>query len=121
SNLFLHYDNNIYIKRVVGIPGDVIKYSIINGKVVVLINGIPEKKVIEDNYTLIEETEKNSPLISSMILQKEFVVKEGEFYVLGDNRIQSFDSRVFGSISQRQIIGKGIIKYWPLKEFGIIK
>jgi len=121
SNITLHYDNNIYIKRVIGIPNDIIKYTIINGKVVILINGVPEKKVIDDNYNLIEETEKNSPLISSMILQKEYIVKEGEFYVLGDNRIQSFDSRVFGSISKKQIIGKGILKYWPLNEFGLIK
>ena len=121
SNIVKHYDNDIYIKRVIGIPNDVIKYSIVNGKVIVLVNGVPEKKVIEDDYLLIEETEKNSPLLSSMILKKEYIVKEGEFYVLGDNRIQSFDSRVFGSISKKQIIGKSILKYWPINEFGLLK
>jgi signal peptidase I len=121
STYLNHYDNNIYIKRVVGLPNDKIKYAVVNGKVVVLINGIPEKKVIDSNYGLIEETDNNSVLLSNMILQNEYIVKENEFYVLGDNRINSNDSRIWGSISKKQIIGKAIIKYWPTNVFGVIK
>jgi signal peptidase I len=121
SNYLHHLDNNIYIKRVVGLPNDKIKFSIINGKVIVLINGIPEKKVIDSNYSLIEENENNSILKSNMILQNEYIIKENEFYVLGDNRVNSNDSRIWGAISKKQIIGKAILKYWPTNEFGVIK
>ncbi|OHD13508.1 MAG: signal peptidase I [Spirochaetes bacterium GWD1_27_9] len=120
-NYTKHYDSNIYIKRVIGLPNDKIKYQLVNGEVVVLINGIPEKNLIQVGYEIIEETEKNSALISSLMMQNEYVVKEGEFYVLGDNRVYSSDSRIFGAIAKRQIIGKGILKYWPIPQFGIVK
>jgi signal peptidase I len=121
SKIVHHYDNNIYIKRVVGLPKDKIKFSLVNGKVIVLINGIPEKRVIDLNYGLIEETEKSTPLIASILLQTEYVIKDGEYFVLGDNRISSSDSRIWGSISKKQIQGKAILKYWPIKDFGVVK
>jgi signal peptidase I len=123
SNIVRHYDSNVYVKRIVGIPGDRIKFNVVNGTVVVYINGIPEKKAIELDYKTIEENEKNSKLLSLMTLQNEYVVKEGEYYVLGDNRISSSDSRIWGSygVTPKQIIGKAIIKYWPTNQIGVFK
>jgi len=120
SNIIKHYDNNIYIKRIIGIPKDKIKFSLINGKIITLINGIPEKRVIDLNYSLIEETEKKSLLISTLILQDEYVLKENQYYVLGDNRVVSLDSRIWGPINENQIIGKAFLKFWPTKIFGFV-
>ena len=121
SGYFKLYESNIYIKRVIGIPGDKIKFKVINNKIVVFINGVEERKVINIDYKLIEETEENSPLLGNMILQNEFDVKEGEFYVLGDNRVSSADSRIWGTVKSKQIIGKAFVKYWPLNQFGVIR
>ncbi|HQH31727.1 MAG TPA: signal peptidase I, partial [Spirochaetota bacterium] len=121
SKYFQRYDTNIYLKRVIGIPGDKIKYIIQDKKVVVLINDLPEKNVISSSYRLIEENEDSSPLLSNMILQEEKEVKEGEYYVLGDNRASSSDSRIWGTVSSKQIIGKAFLKYWPMSNFGVIR
>lgn len=121
SKYFQRYDTNVYLKRVIGIPGDKIKYIIQDKKVIVLINGLPEKSVISSDYKLIDENEDNSPLLSNMILQEEKEVKDGEYYVLGDNRASSSDSRIWGSVSSKQIIGKAFLKYWPLSNFGAIR
>jgi signal peptidase I len=77
--------------------------------------------VINIDYQLIDETEENSPLLSNMILQNETVLKDGEFYVLGDNRISSSDSRIYGPIKSKQIVGKAVLKYWPLRSFGAVR
>lgn len=120
SSFFKTYDTNMYIKRVIGLPGDKIKFEFQNNKVVVFINGILEKKVINLNYKIIEETEENSPLISSMLIQGEIILKENEYYVIGDNRVVSSDSRIWGPVNSNQIIGKAILRYWPISSFGLI-
>lgn len=121
SSIIKHYETNMYIKRVIGIPGDNIKFEIQNKKVVLFINNNLEKKIINLNYKIIEESEDNNPLISSMILREEIVLKKDEYFVIGDNRPNSFDSRIWGPISSKQIVGKAVLKYWPLSYFGFIK
>ncbi len=105
-------DENIYIKRVIGVPGDTIKFKNIDGKTEVFINDILEKNAIDRKYDIIDDNEKY-PLISETRVGKD------EYYVLGDNRKNSSDSRVWGSIKSNQIIGKAIYEYHP--KFGVIK
>jgi signal peptidase I len=109
----LNDTRNVYIKRIIGIPGDVIKYQLVENKIVLFINGVPEKEVINMNYKIAEDIDRY-PILS------EYTVKNNEYYVLGDNRKYSFDSRFIGSISSKQIIGKAVIKYWN-KPFNWIK
>jgi signal peptidase I len=52
--------------------------------------------------------------------QTRWVVPEGELFVMGDHRQVSEDSRVFGPIPVSSVIGRGVVRYWPLSEFGII-
>ena len=104
---------NTYIKRVIGLPGDRIKYEVENNQIVVYINDKPEFQVINKPYQIIEENLDNSLLLSKMTLKKEYLVKENEFYVLGDNRVSSIDSRVWEGVTFDQIIGKAILKYYP--------
>ncbi|MCG8569453.1 MAG: signal peptidase I [Spirochaetes bacterium] len=112
---------NILVKRVIGLPGDKIRFEIKNNSVVTYINGIAEKELITVNYKIIEETIKNSPLLDSMILKNEITVPENQYFVLGDNRISSSDSRIWGSVQAKQIIGKAVFCYFPFSNFGFIK
>ncbi|MCH5150360.1 MAG: signal peptidase I [Spirochaetales bacterium] len=120
-SLTKHYDSSVYVKRVVGIPGDKIRFRLINDEVILTINGIPEKEIIPENYQIVKETRSNSKLLTTMIIQNEYILKDNEYYVLGDNRISSSDSRIWGSVKKDQIIGKVIFKYWPFDAFGVAK
>ena len=90
-------DNRFYVKRVIGLPGDIVE--VINNKI--FING---KQKIED-YTRGDETQVYD--------QDKWFVGENEFFVLGDNRYRdlSKDSRLFGTININQIKGVFVINF----------
>jgi len=97
--------NNVrLVKRVIGIPGDEI--DVRNGKV--YING----------------NELTEPYVKGETFQREIsfpiTVPEGKYFVLGDNREVSKDSRTFGTIDRSQIEGKAVFRFWPLKDAGIL-
>lgn len=92
------------IKRVVGLPGDVV--DIQNGEV--YLNG--EK--IEEQYV------KGQTVAGSVLVP--FTVKEGQLFVMGDNREHSMDSRELGPIARSSIEGKAVFRIWPLPKFGTL-
>ena len=85
------------IKRVVGLPGDEI--SVQNG--VLSINGVPQ----EEPYV-----NRRLPDSSSF---GPVVVAEGKVFVMGDNRAESLDSRVFGPVPLENIEGEAFLVFWP--------
>ena len=95
-----------FIKRVVGVPGDHLK--IINGHV--YRNGVREK----DSYIAPCEPggDCNFP--------KTIVVPPGEYYMMGDNRGDSDDSRFWGPVPQKWIIGEAFFTYWPPDRIGTL-
>ena len=92
------------IKRVIGIPGD--KIDIEDGEV--YRNGIKLGEEYLDNVTTDERDEKYSHVL----------LGDDEFYVLGDNRPVSLDSRTFGPIAKDRIIGEVLFRLLPLDSFG---
>lgn len=94
---FVGNDERLYIKRIIGVPGDVIE--IINNKV--LVNGV--QKI--ENYIKGDITQTYN--------QNKWFVRDDEFFVLGDNRLKdlSKDSRIFGNININQIEGKVIYNF----------
>ena len=49
------------------------------------------------------------------------VVPDGEFYVLGDHRNTSNDSRTWGTVARKYVTGKAVFAYWPLDRFGVLE
>lgn len=98
-----------YIKRVIGLPQEKVKIQ--NGAV--YINGL---RLSEPYLT------SSTNLFPGSFLQEgvEITVPEGEYFVMGDNRSHSSDSREFGPIPQSLIIGKAIFRYWPIVKGGLI-
>ena len=96
-----------YIKRVVGLPGD--KFEIKtdkNGKSMVYINDEPyEEKYVKSVYDY-------SPCTHAMHCGP-FVIPEGEYFMMGDNRGNSQDSRYWGTLKQDRFIGKAVFLFWP--------
>lgn len=92
-----------FIKRIIGLPGDHI--SILRGDV--FING----SRINEDYLL---TDSRGDM-------EELIVPQGTVFVMGDNRNDSSDSRIWGPLSIEEIIGKAIFRYWPLPAMGPIQ
>ncbi len=98
-----------YIKRVLGLPGDTVKL-VAN---VFYINNQP----IAEPYLAPETVTMGG---SSLHEGEEITVPEGRYFVAGDNRQHSSDSREFGTIPFEDVIGKAILRYWPPSKAGII-
>ncbi len=103
-----------YIKRVIGIAGDRIEMK--DDQLVVNGNPLPEP-YLEENIQYWHEMEGTS-FTQDFIVQS---VPEGTVYVLGDNRRNSTDSRIIGSISLERVVGRADISLWPLKSIRFIK
>lgn len=95
-----------FIKRVIGVPGDVIQIS--EGKVYVMKAGSDEFAEVPDDYIRGESTTCPRSNMCDHI-----VVPEGHYFVLGDNRPNSSDSRQWGFVPEDHIIGRAMFTYWP--------
>jgi signal peptidase I len=97
------------VKRVIGLPGDTI--ASIGGRVYV--NG---QQLAEPWLPTPNPPTYPSPLNAAFSLNHPFLVPAGEYFVMGDNRTNSEDSRYFGPISQKLIVGKMMFVVWPLSD-----
>ncbi|WP_079507988.1 signal peptidase I [Mesobacillus jeotgali] len=101
-----------YVKRVIGLPGDRIEYR----KDRLFING---EEVKEPFLKMYRDQSPGGYLTGDFTLEDLTGVEkvpEGKLFVLGDNRLGSWDSRQFGFISEKQVVGKVNLRYWPLEE-----
>lgn len=98
-----------FIKRIVGLPGETIKCE--QGKVVV-------GKVSQDKIVVLEESYIPSKSSTQNCRPKQ-VLGSNEFFVLGDNRLASSDSRVWGVLPKDDIVGRVWLRVFPLSGFGL--
>jgi len=102
--IVFHYPQNPaedFIKRVIGVPGDTV--SVMKG--VVHINGQP----VDEPYI------SDPPSYNG-----QWIIPEGNVFVLGDNRNQSSDSHQWGNVPLENIVGRALVIYWPLENFEIL-
>lgn len=95
------YNDSKLVKRVIGLPGETIKYE--DG--VLYING----EIVEDKYAGITDDFD----LSYIGLD---IIPEGYYFVLGDNRRNSSDSRIIGLVSKERIVGSTSFSLWPFKK-----
>jgi signal peptidase I len=98
------------IKRVIGLAGDTISIS----ECVVSVNGKPLDESYLNAYDLAQSNLDDRCRIPEMAVT---TVESGHLFVMGDNRPQSFDSRMFGTIEQSLVIGRAFVIIWPLGSF----
>ena len=107
-----------FIKRVLGIPGDVV--SLRNGRVFVTPRG-GEPRRLEETYLQQIDGEVIPTQSRDVEGTTEWTVSEGSYFVMGDNRDHSQDSRVFGPISRDLIVGRAWIRYFPIDRVGFLE
>ena len=95
------------IKRVIGLPGELIQ--------------IMEGEVFINNKKILQPFLKKPELMNKSVNMKPLLIKKGYYFVLGDNRKISVDSRSFGVVPKNYIYGKAIFRYWPFSRFGAIE
>ena len=94
-----------YIKRVVGVPGDHIRIT--DGEVYVNSKPLAEPYVPQEYFDA-----------RSMV---ESTVPENSYFVLGDHRSMSNDSRDFGAVNKSYIFGKAVLVYWPVEKLSMVR
>ena len=99
-------DSQFFIKRIIGLPGETIEIS--NGSVIIKNSERPLGFVLDEAYL---------PQDLQTFGNTAKTLKANEYFVLGDNRIASSDSRVFGPIQEETIVGRVFIRAFPISDF----
>lgn len=99
-----------YIKRIVGLPGETLKF--VEGEVIIFNEENPKGlKLDESMYLQTDEKPQETVVLK---------LSTDEFFVLGDNRLVSSDSRRFGPIKRGAIVGRTWLRGWPIDRVGLI-
>src|SRR4030042_684972 len=94
-----------YIKRIIGLPGETVE--IVGGGVIVYNNANTNGKVLDEKIYLAPEEKK----LGNM----KIILKKGQYFVLGDNRAASSDSRKWGVLPEDNIVGRVWVRAWPFE------
>lgn len=98
-----------FIKRILGLPGDTV--SVHDNAIYVNGQPLPEPYIPAENVTKEGEFTRGG---------REIVLGPEEYFVVGDNRPHSHDSRAFGPITRQNIVGRAFFRYWPTTQMGVI-
>ena len=94
-----------YIKRVIALPGDTLR--------------------IDDGHVYVNGVRLQEPYVPKRYMddrsQREMVLPPNEYFVMGDHRSISSDSREFGPVDRDLIYGKAVFVYWPMEQVGVVR
>jgi signal peptidase I len=112
----------VFIKRVVGLPGDRLQAK--DGKLYV--DGVAqEEPYVHKTNGVTDPTNPSGTIVGTTMsqpwgLSDEYTVPEGHYFMMGDNRTNSDDSRVWGPVPENDLIGEAFFVYWPLDRLGTL-
>ena len=96
-----------FIKRVIGLPGDVIDVH----------DGAVWRNGVKVSEPYLQPGVVTTPLNGTQA--QTWTLQPGQMFVMGDNRPGSSDSRAFGPVEESSVVGKVILRYWPVAKFGM--
>ena len=99
-----------YIKRIIGLPGERVQVG--NSSVIIYNTDYPSGIEVEESYLTGDERTPGSA---------DVTLGSDEYFVLGDNRTASSDSRVWGELESDEIIGRAWVRGWPVQAVGAVQ
>ena len=99
-------ESQFFIKRVIGLPGDIV--TVTGGKVYIQAKNAAASRVLDESSYL--------PAGLLTTGEETVTLNAGEYFVLGDNRSASLDSRFFGIVPQKDIVGRVALRGWPIDQ-----
>jgi len=102
------HPSDFFIKRIIGLPGE--QVQIADGRVLITAPGLAAPMPLEETYL---------PAGTKVEGTKTVKLADDEYFLMGDNRAESLDSRYFGAVNRRFITGRVVLRGWPLKQFDL--
>lgn len=99
-----------YIKRVIAVPGE--RITIKESKIYI------NDKLLKEPYLKDGVVTSTGPFLCE---GREYTIPEGRYFVMGDNRPNSSDSRYWGPITKKEMTGRAWVSYWPIASSGVVK
>lgn len=109
--IVFRYPNNpkvFFIKRIIGLPGETV--SIDSGKVSIINKENPDGFLLTETY--ISSNHKSSDSLNKKL-------SDDEYFVMGDNRAESSDSRLWGALERRYVVGRALFRLFPITKISI--
>ncbi|BAU07092.1 signal peptidase I [Fischerella thermalis CCMEE 5268] len=103
-----------FIKRIIALPGE--QVALKNGKVYINNQPLPENTYLSPSQQTVVNVCTSGP--QPPFLAKSVTIPPDSYLVLGDNRNSSYDSRCWGVVPRENIIGRAVIRFWPLNNIG---
>jgi signal peptidase I len=102
-----------FIKRVIGEPGDTVE---VRDDGLVYIDGM----ALDEPYVYSDEPGGPPEATTAPVDPATWTIAEGEYFLMGDHRSNSADSRAFGPVPGDRLIGRAWLRYWPIDAFGVL-
>ena len=113
ETIIFHYPRDprqFFIRRIIGLPGEIVK--VIDGHLVIVNAAHEDGVLLEESYLAGVKVQTGPPMTVTL--------GEDDYFVLGDNRNFSSDSRVWGPLKRNLIVGRAFFRAWPASKVGIV-
>ncbi|MEM1312655.1 MAG: signal peptidase I [Patescibacteria group bacterium] len=111
ADYWTRFKTRFFLKRVIGLPGEEIQ--MVGDKVIIYNEEFPEGKVLDEDYVS-KEVKSQEEILRYYFPRTK--IQDNDYFVMGDNRLNSLDSRERGTFPDYALFGQETLRFWPLRD-----